>query len=63
MVWLAILFFVGLGVYCIVDRKEMAQGIALSTGAAATPGCAVALAVMFFVIAAITVGLHFAGIL
>lgn len=62
MVWLAILFFVGIGVYFIVDRKDMAEGIAMATGAAAIPGCAVAMGVMFFVLALVALALHLAGI-
>lgn len=61
MVWFAVLLFVAIGVVFIRSRKELAQGIAMFSGATALPGCAVAIGVMFFLLALLAIILQQMG--
>lgn len=62
LIWLSILFFVVVGIVVIVRREEMSQGIAMFMGATTSPGCAVALGVVCFLIALLGVVLNQLGL-
>lgn len=61
MVWFAVLLFIVVGVVLIRARNEVAQGIAMFSGATSPPGCAVAVGIMFFLLAVLTVVLYQRG--
>jgi hypothetical protein len=61
MVWFAVVLFIGIGVVFIRSREEMAQGMAMFTGAKALPGCAVAMGVAFFILAILALVLQQLG--
>jgi hypothetical protein len=61
MVWFAVLLFIAVGVVLIRARNEVAQGIAMFSGATSPPGCAVAVGIMFFLLAILTVVLYQQG--
>ncbi|MGV3721939.1 MAG: hypothetical protein ACO1SX_13580 [Actinomycetota bacterium] len=60
---LAILFLIAVGVALIVRREEMAEAMALMSGASAPPGCAVAAGIGFFALALLGVSLYKMGLL
>lgn len=62
MVWFAVVLFIAIGVVFIRGRKEMAQGMAMFTGATAIPGCAVAVGIAFLLLAVVAVVLQQLGL-
>lgn len=60
---LSILFLIAVGLVLIVRRQEMAQAMALMSGATTPPGCAVAAGIAFFALALLGVVLYQAGLL
>lgn len=62
MVWFAVVFFIVVGVVCIRSRKELAQGLAMFSGATSPPGCAVAVGIVFFILAVLAIVLQQLGI-
>jgi hypothetical protein len=61
MVWFAVLLFIAVGVVLIRARNDVAHGIAMFSGATSPPGCAVAVGIVFFILAALTVVLYQQG--
>lgn len=63
MIWWTFPLFIVAGVVVILKRRQVAWGISAFMGASANIGCAIALAIFIFLIAAGFLALHFAGIL
>jgi|GEM_PF-5485647 len=63
MIWWSFPLFVIAGILVIIKRKQVAWGISAFMGAAANTGCAIAVAIFLFLIAAAFLALDQAGIL
>ncbi len=48
---IGVLLFVGIGVYLIAQRTEMSHAMSLFFGSQLAPGCAVAMGVLFLLLA------------
>ena len=59
----SILLFIAVGLVFIVRRHEMAEGLAMFSGATTPPGCATAMGVVFFALALLSVVLYRLGYL
>jgi hypothetical protein len=59
----AILLFIAVGVVFIVRRQEMAEGLAMFSGATTPPGCAAVVGAGFFALALLSVVLYRLGYL
>lgn len=59
---ISVLFLAAIGVVVIVRKDEVTEGIAMFMGATAVPGCAVALGVMFLLLALAAVVLNRFGL-
>ncbi len=62
IIWLAALLFVIAGIILIVMRKDLAHLQALLAGGTMPPGCVIAEAIAFFVLAALVVVAHHYGL-
>ena len=63
MVWLGVVLFIASGIAVLIWRKEVAWGISIFMGANSAPGCSVALAIIFFLMAVAFVSLRYIGVL
>lgn len=59
----SVVIFLGFGLYCIVRRKEAAQGFGLAMGARVPPGCMILFGLGFILIALMFIVLYVRGIL
>ncbi|MEO5931523.1 MAG: hypothetical protein ABIR47_16435 [Candidatus Kapaibacterium sp.] len=59
----SVVIFLGFGLYCIIRRKEAAQGFGLAMGARFPPGCMVLFGLGFILIALTFFLLYLRGIL
>ena len=59
----AVIVFAGIGLYCIIRRKEAAHGFGMAMGARFPVGCMVLFGIGFFLIAAAFVVLYLQGVL
>jgi hypothetical protein len=61
LVWIAVPLFVIVGIAMILARKQLVELHAIVTGGTAMPGCIMAEAVVLFILAALIVVAHRAG--
>jgi len=61
LVWIAVPLFVIVGIAMIATRRQLVELHAIVMGGSAMPGCIVAEAVVLFILAALIVVAHRAG--
>jgi hypothetical protein len=61
MVWISAIVFTAIGVYLFIRRRESAEAQSIAMGATVRPGCIVIEAVLFLLVAAAFIILHYMG--